>query len=87
MTFPSFAGAHTALITPFREDGSLDEETLTCLVESQVAARISGVIPVGTTGESPTLSHEEHARVIEITIKSASKRILVIAGTGSNATT
>lgn len=87
MTFPSFAGAHTALITPFREDGSLDEETLTCLVESQVAARISGVIPVGTTGESPTLSHEEHARVIEITIKAASKRILVIAGTGSNATT
>ena len=87
MPFPSFAGAHTALITPFHEDGSLDEAALTSLVESQVAAGISGVIPVGTTGESPTLSHEEHARVIEITVKAAAKRILVIAGTGSNAMT
>jgi 4-hydroxy-tetrahydrodipicolinate synthase len=87
MSFPSFAGAHTALITPFQEDGSLDEAALTRLVESQVAAGISGVIPVGTTGESPTLSHEEHAKVIEITVKAAAKRILVIAGTGSNATT
>ena len=87
MSFPSFAGAHTALITPFQEDGSLDEAALTRLVESQVAAGISGVIPVGTTGESPTLSHEEHAKVIDITVKAAAKRILVIAGTGSNATT
>lgn len=87
MPFPSFAGAHTALITPFQEDGSLDEAALSRLVESQVAAGISGVIPVGTTGESPTLSHEEHAKVIEITVKAAAKRILVIAGTGSNATT
>jgi 4-hydroxy-tetrahydrodipicolinate synthase len=87
MSFPSFAGAHTALITPFRENGSLDEAALIRLVENQVAAGISGVIPVGTTGESPTLSHEEHARVIEITVKAAAKRILVIAGTGSNATT
>ena len=87
MSFPSFAGAHTALITPFQEDGSLDEAALTRLVESQVAAGISGVISVGTTGESPTLSHEEHAKVIEITVKAAAKRILVIAGTGSNATT
>ena len=87
MPFPSFAGAHTALITPFREDGSLDEAALTHLVESQVTAGISGVIPVGTTGESPTLSHEEHAKVIKITVKAVAKRILVIAGTGSNATT
>jgi len=87
MSFPSFAGAHTALITPFQEDGSLDEAALTRLVESQLAAGISGVIPVGTTGESPTLSHEEHAKVIDITVKAAAKRILVIAGTGSNATT
>jgi 4-hydroxy-tetrahydrodipicolinate synthase len=87
MSFPSFVGAHTALITPFQEDGSLDEAALTRLVESQIAAGISGVIPVGTTGESPTLSHEEHAKVIEITVKAAAKRILVIAGTGSNATT
>lgn len=86
MPFPSFAGAHTALITPFRENGSLDEEALSRLVESQIAAGISGVIPVGTTGESPTLSHEEHARVIEIAVKAAARRTLVIAGTGSNAT-
>lgn len=81
----SFAGAHTALVTPFR-NGSLDEAALTTLIEAQVAAGISGIIPVGTTGESPTLSHEEHRRVIEIAVKAASKRILVIAGTGSNAT-
>lgn len=81
----SFAGAHTALVTPFR-NGSLDEAALTALIEAQVSAGISGIIPVGTTGESPTLSHEEHRRVIEIAVKAASKRILVIAGTGSNAT-
>ena len=82
---PSFAGAHTALVTPFR-NGVLDETSLTALIEAQVAAGISGIIPVGTTGESPTLSHEEHRRVIEIAVKAAAKRILVIAGTGSNAT-
>lgn len=81
----SFAGAHTALVTPFR-NGSLDEAALTALIEAQVAAGISGIVPVGTTGESPTLSHEEHRRVIEIAVKAAAKRILVIAGTGSNAT-
>jgi 4-hydroxy-tetrahydrodipicolinate synthase len=86
MHFPSFAGAHTALITPFQEDGSLDSESLKQLVETQIAAGVAGVVPVGTTGESPTLSHDEHAKVIEITVKAASKRILVIAGTGSNAT-
>lgn len=86
MPFPSFAGAHTALITPFLKNDSLDEAALIRLVESQVAAGVSGVIPVGTTGESPTLSHEEHAKVIEIAVQAAAKRILVIAGTGSNAT-
>jgi 4-hydroxy-tetrahydrodipicolinate synthase len=86
MPFPSFAGAHTALITPFQKNGSLDEATLTRLVEAQIAGGISGVVPVGTTGESPTLSHEEHRRVIEIAVQAAQKRILVIAGTGSNAT-
>jgi 4-hydroxy-tetrahydrodipicolinate synthase len=85
MSFPSFAGAHTALVTPFR-DGALDEAALKALIEVQVAAGISGIVPVGTTGESPTLSHEEHRRVIEIAVKAASKKILVIAGTGSNAT-
>lgn len=84
-SIPSFAGAHTALVTPFR-NGALDEAALTSLIEAQVAAGISGIIPVGTTGESPTLSHEEHARVIGISVKAAAKRALVIAGTGSNAT-
>ncbi|MFZ4716174.1 MAG: 4-hydroxy-tetrahydrodipicolinate synthase [Chthoniobacterales bacterium] len=85
MPTPSFAGAHTALVTPFR-DGALDEAALNALIEAQVSAGISGIVPVGTTGESPTLSHEEHRRVIEIAVKAASKKILVIAGTGSNAT-
>ena len=85
MPTPSFAGAHTALITPFK-DGSVDEAALISLIESQIAAGISGIIPVGTTGESPTLSHEEHRRVIEIAVQAAAKRVLVIAGTGSNAT-
>lgn len=84
-SIPYFAGAHTALVTPFR-DGALDEAALTALIEAQVSAGISGIVPVGTTGESPTLSHEEHRRVIEIAVKAAAKRILVIAGTGSNAT-
>ncbi len=81
----SFAGAHTALVTPFK-DGALDEEALTSLIEAQIQGGISGIVPVGTTGESPTLSHEEHHRVIEIAVKVAAKRVLVIAGTGSNAT-
>ena len=85
MSSISFAGAHTALVTPFKDD-ALDEDALTALIEAQVQGGISGIIPVGTTGESPTLSHEEHRRVIEIAVKVADKRVLVIAGTGSNAT-
>jgi 4-hydroxy-tetrahydrodipicolinate synthase len=81
----SFAGAHTALVTPFRR-GSLDEAALTALIETQISAGISGIVPVGTTGESPTLSHSEHSRVIEVAVAAAAGRILVIAGTGSNAT-
>ena len=81
----SFAGAHTALVTPFR-NGVLDETALIALIEAQIQGSITGIIPVGTTGESPTLSHEEHRRVIEIAIQAAAKRVLVIAGTGSNAT-
>ena len=81
----SFAGAHTALVTPFK-DGALDETALTLLIENQIQGGITGIVPVGTTGESPTLSHEEHHRVIEIAVKVAAKRVLVIAGTGSNAT-
>ena len=80
------AGAMTALITPFR-DGRLDDTRLKEQVERQIKGGVSGVVPVGTTGESPTLSVEEHARVIELTVKVAAGRVKVIAGTGANATT
>jgi 4-hydroxy-tetrahydrodipicolinate synthase len=81
----TFAGAHTALVTPFR-DGQFDTEAFRQLIEEQIAGGISGIIPVGTTGESPTLDHEEHLKVIEVAIQAANKRCLVIAGTGSNST-
>lgn len=87
MSIPSFAGAHTALVTPFLENGALDETSLAKLIHNQIEAGITGIIPVGTTGESPTLSHEEHRRVIQVAVEAAAKRTLVIAGTGSNATT
>lgn len=80
-----FAGTHTALVTPFRE-GGIDEAAFQQLVEDQVAGGISGIVPVGTTGESPTLDHTEHRRVIELAVQSARGRCKVIAGTGSNAT-
>ena len=82
-----FQGAHTALITPFhRESLDIDEETLRALVDRQIDGGVAGVIAVGTTGESPTLSHPEHRRVIEVTIEAAAKRCLVTSGTGSNST-
>ncbi len=81
----SLAGAHTALVTPFSQ-GTLDETTLIKLIERQIAAGINGLVPTGTTGESPTLTHEEQLRVIELTIKTTAGRALVIAGTGFNST-
>lgn len=80
-----FHGAITALVTPFK-NGNIDEKTLVKLVDRQIASGTDGLVPVGTTGESPTLSHEEHERVIQIVIKAANKRVPVIAGTGSNST-
>ncbi len=80
-----FKGAFTALITPFR-NGAVDEQALAEFVEWQIAEGIHGLVPVGTTGESPTLDYDEHKRVIEITIEVANKRVPVIAGTGSNST-
>jgi 4-hydroxy-tetrahydrodipicolinate synthase len=80
-----FTGVITALVTPFRND-TVDEAALRDLVEDQIANGIDGLVPVGTTGESPTLSFEEHIRVIEIVVQAARKRVPVIAGTGSNAT-
>ena len=80
-----FEGTHTALITPFR-DGEIDEPALRALIERQIEAGIDGLVPCGSTGESATLSHEEHRRVIDITIDATAGRVAVIAGAGSNST-
>lgn len=81
-----FKGSLVALITPMREDGSVDEKAYAEFVEWQINEGTHGVVPVGTTGESPTLSHAEHRRVVEIAIEVAKGRIPVIAGAGSNST-
>lgn len=82
---PAFAGSYTALITPF-SNGRVDEDAFRKLVEFQIESGTHGLVPVGTTGESPTLSHDEHDRVIELCIEQAAGRVPVIAGAGSNAT-
>jgi 4-hydroxy-tetrahydrodipicolinate synthase len=81
-----YRGAYTAMITPFNSDYSLDEGALRALVDFQLEKGVSGLVPVGTTGESPTVSHEENIRVIEIVIEQSGGRVPVIAGTGSNST-
>jgi 4-hydroxy-tetrahydrodipicolinate synthase len=80
-----FAGAMTALITPFR-DGQVDFETLDEIIEFQLEGGIDGIVPVGTTGECPTLSHDEHKKVIERVVKTVAGQVPVIAGAGSNST-
>jgi len=80
-----FKGAMVALVTPFKND-QVDEKALRELIEFQIANGTDSIVPCGTTGESATLSHEEHDRVIEITIDAVKKRVPVIAGTGSNNT-
>jgi len=80
-----FKGTITALVTPFKS-GVVDETAFAQLIERQVAAKLEGIVPVGTTGESPTLDHDEHLRVIELAVRHAAKRTQVIAGTGSNST-
>jgi 4-hydroxy-tetrahydrodipicolinate synthase len=80
-----FAGAMTALITPFR-DGQVDFQTLDELIEFQLEGGIDGIVPVGTTGECPTLSHDEHKKVIERVVKTVAGQVPVIAGAGSNST-
>jgi 4-hydroxy-tetrahydrodipicolinate synthase len=77
-----FTGTGTALVTPFRRDGSLDESTLRALVKRQIAAGINFLVPCGTTGESPTLSHQEHLRVVEIAVELAKGKVPVLAGAG-----
>ena len=81
-----FKGSLVAMITPFTESGEVDENGIRKLVEFHVQKGTDGLVPCGTTGESPTLSHEEHKKVVEITVKAAAGRIPVIAGTGSNCT-
>ena len=80
------SGTITALVTPFAKDGTVDYGALKALVEAQAAAGVEGICSVGTSGESPTLSHEEHHRVVEKTIEFAAGRCLVVAGTGANST-
>jgi 4-hydroxy-tetrahydrodipicolinate synthase len=80
-----FRGTFTALVTPFR-DGGIDTSAFEKLIEAQIAAGITGIVAVGTTGESPTLSHEEREQVIRLAVAIANKRGQVLAGTGSNAT-
>lgn len=81
-----FKGVYTALVTPFKKDGSIDTEALKSLVEFQIKNGIDGLVPCGSTGESATLNYEEHDRVIELVIEYSAGRVPVIAGTGSNST-
>lgn len=81
-----FTGAITAIVTPFTASGSLDESRLKDQIEYQIAQGIGGLVPVGTTGESPTLDFDEHFRVIELAVKFAAGKVPVIAGVGGNAT-
>jgi len=80
-----FTGTYTAIVTPFK-DGKVDELTFERLVRAQIKGGVDGIVPVGTTGESPTLSFEEHIYVIELAIKFAAGKIRVLAGTGGNST-
>ena len=82
----NLSGTITALVTPFARDGSVDYGALKALVDEQTAAGVEGICSVGTSGESPTLTHEEHHRVIEKTIEFAAGKCTVVAGTGANST-
>lgn len=79
-------GAYTAIVTPFTRDGQVDYERFRDLIEFQIDGGIDGLVPVGTTGESPTLDYREHERVIEFCLETVSRRVKVIAGTGANST-
>lgn len=81
----TFSGTYTALITPFR-DGAIDAPAFQSLIERQIAGGVQGIVPVGTTGESPTLDTEEHIEVIRLAVEYAAGRCEVVAGTGANAT-
>ena len=80
-----FTGTYTAIVTPFR-NGKIDESALERLIKAQIKAGVDGIVPVGTTGESPTVSFEEHIQLVAFSVKIAAKKIKVLAGTGGNAT-
>ena len=80
-----FTGTYTAIVTPFRK-GQIDEAALERLVKIQVKAGVDGIVPVGTTGESPTVDYQEHVQIIALSVKFAAGRIKVLAGTGGNST-
>jgi 4-hydroxy-tetrahydrodipicolinate synthase len=79
-------GAYTALVTPFNRDGAVDYGKLRAIIEEQIAAGITGLVPVGTTGESPTVDFDEHHQIIEVCIATARRRCKIVAGTGGNST-
>jgi len=81
-----FSGAYTAIVTPFNKKGEVDYQKLRKLIERQIKGGIDGIVPVGTTGESPALDYDEHRKVIEAAVETCKKRIKVIAGTGANST-
>ena len=81
-----FSGTYTAIVTPFNQDGSVDYSRLRALIDLQIAGGVAGIVPVGTTGESPTLTMEEHVEVIRVAVEHVDHRIQVVAGTGANAT-
>ena len=85
MSDPMFRGVLPALVTPFR-DGEVDEKAFVALVERQIAGGVHGLVPVGTTGETATLTHDEHRRVVELCVQTARGRVPVVAGAGSNST-
>ena len=80
-----FTGTYTAIVTPFR-NGGIDEPALERLIKNQIKAGVDGIVPVGTTGESPTLSYEEHIQVVALSVKFAAGKVKVLAGTGGNST-
>src|SRR5262245_12008774 len=81
-----FTGTYTAIVTPFK-NGQIDEAALQRLIKMQIKGGVDGIVPVGTTGESPTVNYEEHVEVIALSVKFAAGKIKVLAGTGANSTT
>ncbi len=80
-----FTGTYTAIVTPFK-NGRVDEPALARLIQAQIKGGVDGIVPVGTTGESPTVDYDEHIRIIELSVKNAAGKIKVLAGTGANST-